>query len=486
MTVSPAAALRRLRALGRGARKRAGRRVGGEQSLRAVLLLAMVVSLDGADKGTLAVNAVSLEQAFGVGHTAIGLLASIASLTSAAFTLPIGVLTDRVVRVRLLGASILLWAVVTLLSGAATSYGWLVAARALLGAVTATSGPTVASLVGDYFPMADRARLYGYVLIGEFVGTGVGIAVTSAVSAALSWRYAVAWPAVPAAVLAWFAWRAREPARGGQNLPRQDLAAPEPEQRDAAGGPEPGAPQWPGDRAGTPAGSTALRRDADPADLPWLRVVGYVLRIRTMLIMIVASTLGYFFLAGVRTFAVLFATQQYGVTRGVAGILTLLVGAGGVVGLVVGGRTADRLLAGGRTNARVIVPVVSLFSASLVLAPGLLIPTPGIAVPLLILGTGLLAATNPPLDAARLDVVPPPLWGRAESVRTAARTLGEFAAPLFFGYASSHVFTTHGLRWTFLVSLLALLAASLLGILALRTYPGDVTAAAAATAPAAR
>jgi MFS family permease len=174
------------------------------------------------------------------------------------------------------------------------------------------------------------------------------------------------------------------------------------------------------------------------------------------------------------------------VRRGVAGGLTLLVGAGGIVGLVVGGRTADRLRAGGRADARVLVPVVSLLSSSLVLAPAIVVSAPGVAVPLLVLGTGLLAATNPPLDAARLDVVPPPLWGRAESVRTAARTLGEFTAPLFFGYASSHLFTAHGLRWTFLVCLSLLVVAGLLGILALRTYPGDVRAAAAVSASTGR
>ena len=472
MTVSPAAGLDRLRALARGARHRARRKTGGERSLRAVLMLAAVVSLDGADKGTLAVNAANLEHAFGVGHTALGLLASVTSLTGAAFTLPIGVLTDRMVRVRLLGGSIVLWSVVTLLSGAATSYVWLLAARALLGGVTATAGPTVASLVGDYFPMARRARLYGYVLVGEFAGTGLGLAITTLVSSTLSWRYAVAWPAVPAAVLAWFVWRAPEPARGGQTKPGGVAPAAERES------PGQGAEPEQGRKGGAPV------PEDDPANLPWLRVVWYVLRIKTVLIMIIASTLGYFFLAGVRTFAVLFATDQYGVSRGLAGTLTLLVGAGGLVGLVAGGRTADRLLAAGRTNARVLVPVVSLLSAPLALGPAIVLSPPGIAVPLLVLGTGLLAATNPPVDAARLDVVPPPLWGRAESVRTAARTLGEFAAPLFFGYASSHFFSSNGLRWTFLICLSSLVLAGLLGIFALRTYPRDVLVATGSPTPA--
>ncbi|MBY8882306.1 MFS transporter, partial [Actinacidiphila acidipaludis] len=363
MTVSPASGLDRVRALLRGARHRARRKTGAERQLRAVLMLAAVLSLDGADKGTLAVNAASLEHAFGVGHTELGLLASISSLTGAAFTLPVGVLTDRMVRVRLLGGSIVIWALVTLLSGAATTYVWLLAARALLGAVTATAGPTVASLVGDYFPMSRRARLYGYVLVGEFAGTGLGLAVTTVVSSLLSWRYAVAWPAVPAIVLAWFVWRAPEPARGGQGKARSDA---EPERGGQAAD---GRHQDPVHRLARETGAEGGTPvpEGDLTDLPWLRVVWYVLRIRTVLIMIIASTLGYFFLAGVRTFAVLFATQQYGVNRGEAGILTLLIGVGGLVGLVVGGRTADKLLAAGRANARVLVPVVSLLSAPLAL-----------------------------------------------------------------------------------------------------------------------
>lgn len=479
----------------------ARRKTGGEGSLRAVVMLAAVVGLDGADKGTLSVNAGSIEHAFGVGHTAIGLLASIATLTGAAFTLPVGVLTDRVVRVRLLGASIVLWSAATALSSIAPSYVWLVAARALLGAVTATAGPTVASLVGDYFPMERRARLYGYVLVGEFIGTGIGLAVTGAVTAVLSWRFAVAWPAVPALALAWSVWHAPEPARGGRS---RALTSPAAEQPPGTPGrepasPSPGEPQTPAPAqgsgrgayphdpqhivraAGTTSGGTAPDGHESPADLPWTRVIGYILRIRTVAIMIAASTLGYFFLAGVRVFAVLFATRQYGVTRGQASALILLVGAGAVAGLAVGGRTADRLLAAGRADARVIVPVVSLLTAPLVLAPALVASSPAVAVPLLVLGTGLLAATNPPLDAARLDVVPPPLWGRAESVRTAARALGEFAAPLVIGYASTHLFTAHGLRWTLLTSLSTLVVAGLLGLVALRTYPRDVAAAVAST-----
>ncbi|WP_438306098.1 hypothetical protein ACSHXN_40875 [Streptomyces sp. HUAS TT11] len=55
-------------------------------------------------------------------------------MTGAVFTLPVGVLTD-LVRGRLLGGSIVLWAVATGLSAAAPSFVWLVVVRGAVGAV---------------------------------------------------------------------------------------------------------------------------------------------------------------------------------------------------------------------------------------------------------------------------------------------------------------------------------------------------------------
>lgn len=473
------------------------RRVGGAAYVAPIVLLASVVSLDGADKGTLSVNARDLEQAFGIGHTGLGLLASVSSLTGAVFTLPVGVLSDRVVRVRLLGGSILLWAIATALSAVAPSFTWFIVTRAALGAVTATAGPTVASLVGDYFPVSRRAQLYGYVLMGEFLGTGVGLVMTTAVVSFASWRFAVAWPAVPAVLLAWAVWRAREPSRGGQapdyakDSERPSCHRRSEAQAEAAGAAEPPAEGLPTDDAPTrdtgyrlvveqdvPVRPKAVLRD-DPRRIAVPKAYAYVLHIRTVLIMITASSLGYFFFAGVRTFGVLFATEQYNISRTEASALILVVGAGGVAGLYAGGRTADRLLRSGHPNARVIVPTVSLLVSPLALAPAILLGSPWAALPLLIAGVTTVAATNPPLDAARLDIVPSGLWGTAESVRTALRTLGELGAPIVFGYVSASAFPAHGLRWTFLVCLAPLTGAGLLGLVALRTYPRDVATAAA-------
>ncbi|MFE0821517.1 hypothetical protein [Streptomyces sp. NPDC058847] len=195
--------------------------------------------------------------------------------------------------------------------------------------------------------------------------------------------------------------------------------------------------------------------------------------------MITASSLGYFFCAGVRTFGVLFATQQYGIPRSAASAMAIVIGAGGIIGLYLGGHEAARLLGADNLNGRILVPLVWLLVSPLILAPALLATSPLTAVPLLFLGGITVTAANPPLDAARLDVVPFGLWGTSESARTTMRTLGELAAPLLFGYMSARVFPSNGLRWTLLLGLAPVTAAGLLGLRALHTYPRDAATATA-------
>jgi hypothetical protein len=98
--------------------------------------------------------------------------------------------------------------------------------------------------------------------------------------------------------------------------------------------------------------------------------------------------------------------------------LTVVIGGGAVAGVYTGGRVADRLLRRGHIRARVLVPAVCLLALTPVLAPAIATTALAVALPLLLVGGFLLGAVNPPLDAARLDIIHPQLWGRAEGVRT--------------------------------------------------------------------
>jgi hypothetical protein len=105
--------------------------------------------------------------------------------------------------------------------------------------------------------------------------------------------------------------------------------------------------------------------------------------------------------------------------------------------------------------------------------PALSIPAPYIALPLLVAGAGLLGAANPPLDAARIDIVPQPLLGRAESVRSVLRGAADTSAPVVVGHVAGAV----GLPAAFLLMTPPLGLAAGLGVIALRTYPQDAAAA---------
>lgn len=63
-----------------------------------------------------------------------------------------------------------------------------------------------------------------------------------------------------------------------------------------------------------------------------------------------------------------------------------------------------------------------------------------LAVPLLVLAAGCLGAANPPPDAARLDIMVPRLWGRAEAVRSLLHNAGDAGAPLVFGVLAEAAF----------------------------------------------
>jgi predicted MFS family arabinose efflux permease len=486
---------------------------GGPARARVALTLAAVLAVNGADTGTISATANNLERVFGIGNTQIGLLLTIVSLTGAAFTIPAGILTDRTRRTRLLAGSIAAWAVATVVSGAATSYLWLLLARVALGVVTATTGPAVASLTGDYFPAADRARIYGLIVGGDLAGSGLGYLVSGDLSSLTTWRAAFWWLTLPTLVLAWAVWRLPEPARGGASriLPgeteilgqrdvrgtaERDTGTHARRQRRGPDREEPGLVQQAADGSGVrPQEDLVLRED--PTDRPVWWVLRYVLRVRTNVVIIIASALGYFYFAGLRAFAVIFATGHYEISKPVATFLIVVIGAGALAGVYVGGRFTDRLLRRGHLRARIAVPAVSLLALTPLLAAAIAVRLVPLALPLLILGAFLLGAPNPAMDAARLDIMPAQLWGRAEAVRTVLRSGGEAAAPLLFGYVSQYVFggpgssgggagsggvpagNPVGLEYTFLLFLGALLIAGLLALTGLRTYPRDVATATA-------
>jgi predicted MFS family arabinose efflux permease len=321
----------------------------------------------------------------------------------------------------------------------------------------------IASLVGDYFPASERGRIYGFVLAGELAGAGVGFAVTGEF-ASISWRAAFVILALPALVLAWFVFRLPEPTRGLSS--EEDRTQPTDAQRITA------------ERGIEPDPELVL--DRDPSRLSLAEATRYILRIRTNVVLIASSACAYYFLAGVQTFGIEFSTKQYGIPSELADILLLVVGSGAIVGVLAGGAIGDWLLRRGMIAGRMVVAALAAGATVALFAPAIFARSAVSAVPYLIFAVAFLSAQNPPLDAARLDIVVPYVWGRAEAVRTLVRTVAQALAPLVFGGVSDYVFGggRAGLQWTFALMILPLGASAFFLFRALGTYPRDVAAAA--------
>jgi MFS family permease len=470
-------------ALGRAGR--AGSRsltsaLGGRDRTRVILLLAATLALASADTATVGASALQLRDDLHINNTDVGLLVTVTSLVAAAASLPMGVLADRVTRTRLLGGAIVLWGAAMIWSATVSTFGHLVLARVFLGGVTAAAGPVIASLVGDWFHPSERGRIYSYIISGELIGSAIGFAVTGGI-ATLSWRAAFVILALPAFALGWLVFQLPEPTRGGS---RPLVSPTAPVEEGPAGDDEEvdqttDAQRIARERGIEPDPTLVIRGDPRRMSLP--DAVRYVLSIKTNVALILASAGGYFFLSGIQTFGVEFVTKQYGIAQALSSLVLLVVGAGGVAGVLLGGSLGDYLLHRGYLNGRILVSAVSATVSVVLFIPAIITRSPLTALPYIAFAALFLSAQNPPIDAARLDIVHPLLWGRAEGIRTFLRTMAQAFAPLLFGAVSDYIFGggRTGLQWTFVLMLLPLAASAYFLFTALRSYPRDVASASA-------
>jgi MFS family permease len=426
-----------------------------------VVLLAGVLALSSADAATVGASAIELRKHLNIDNFDVGLLVGVSSLVGAIAALPFGMLADRVQRTRTLAVAIVFWGVAMLWGATASSFGELLLSRLALGVVTAAAGPIVASLVGDYFPSRERGRIYSFILTGELL-------------------------ALPAFVLAYFLFRLPEPLRGGQGVLAADPAygSSVPEVVEAEVVPDIMTDAQRLAEAQHVAPDPALLELGSVENMGFFAAARYVMRVRTNVALIISGACGYYFLSGVQTFGVEFVSGEYHVNKVFANLLMLVVGGGAAAGVLIAGPLGDRLLKNGHLKGRIQVPAIAAVATVLLFIPALVTHSALTALPYIVFAGAALSAQNPPIDAARLDIVPPALWGRAEGIRTFVRSGAQALAPLLFGGVSDLLSRGHpisGLRWTFVIMLVPLGASAVYLFRAMRTYPTDVATAGVVT-----
>jgi predicted MFS family arabinose efflux permease len=129
------------------------------------------------------------------------------SLTS----IPLGILSDRWIRRKIIALGVLFWSAATFASGLASHFSVLLMARAAVGIGEAAYAPPANSLLSDTFPVHWRSRVLGLFNLGMFAGAALGLSLGGIFGEVIGWRVCLFLASVPGFLLAALTWNLREP-----------------------------------------------------------------------------------------------------------------------------------------------------------------------------------------------------------------------------------------------------------------------------------
>src|SRR5690349_21689220 len=155
-----------------------------------------------------------IRREWGLSDTALGLLGTVFTLLYAFVGLPLGRLSDRMQRRRLLAGGVFVWSLLTAASGIARNFSQLIVARLGVGVGEATCSPASTSLIGDLVPTTARARAMAIWMLGLPLGLGLANGAGGWILQNWGWRNAFYVAALPGVLCAIAALALREPKRG--------------------------------------------------------------------------------------------------------------------------------------------------------------------------------------------------------------------------------------------------------------------------------
>ena len=396
-------------------------------------VLGLVILMDEVDKNIVRGMITPIQEEFGVGDTAIGVLLACSLLISGLVTVPAGYLADRWVRTRAIGWTVVAWSGITAAGAAALSFPMLVGIRSALGFGQAVTEPSAASLLGDYYPPEERGKAFSIQQVMGIAGGGIGIALGGALSAIFNWRVGMLVAAVPALGVAFLAFKLREPKRGTADMMAAIGAGKVEHADDDEHQPlfEDGFVQFLKDMV------AGLRDD-----------MRTVLNIRTMRYACVGVAALLFTVTAILAWLGPYYERQLHFAQGQGeAIVGMLVLFGGVPGVIFGGRVADRWapkLQGGR----LALPAIFLFIGTTCFTAAYLFRAPagtdevtwsvaGPAIALQFIGVFVMTMAIPGLRAGLTDAIPAHLRGTGFAAFNLAAVIGgQAAAPLIVGAIS--------------------------------------------------
>jgi MFS transporter, Spinster family, sphingosine-1-phosphate transporter len=415
-----------------------------------------------------AANIIALKLGFGV--DGIGYLASAFLIVYTLFTIPLGIWADRSNRKNVVGFCVAVWSATTALSALSFNFASLFFSRMLLGFGEAGYFPAGTALMGDYFPQASRSRIMSLWSVAQYIGILVGFVLGGTLAGlyAGGWRLAFLFTGIPGLIVAFLAWRLREPRR---NQADEEAAA----ELDAAAlsvDPRPSAPQ--------------------PATTNPFIQFRTLLCIKSLVVLIVMQIFAFFVLAVASVFLPTILQQRdfYHLSSSQAGLFSgVVIVVGGLIGTILGGYTADWLNRY-HQGARILVCGIGFLLSAPLFAVSVTVHNFSIFTIFFILTTILISFYNGPSTAATQDIAPAALRASAVAVSLLfAHLLGDAFSPTIVGILAKSFDPTGGTHFAqsiagrdiahalLITCTPALVIAGLVGIFGARWMKTDVAAA---------
>jgi MFS transporter, Spinster family, sphingosine-1-phosphate transporter len=221
----------------------------------------------------------------------------------------VGRLADFWPRKRILIVAVVVWSIVTALSGLATGFLSLLVFRALTGLGEGAYFPTALSLIGDLFPKSQRGRAIALHGACTTLGGSAGYAIGGSMGERFGWRIPFLLAIVPGLILATvIGILLREPKRGMD----ADVRAP-------------------------PATETPRASAAEMKPRPYLGIVTSY----PVLVTATAALFASFAMNGLNSFLPMYLERERGVSVADAGLLTGAFFSATLIGQLSGGFASD-------------------------------------------------------------------------------------------------------------------------------------------------
>jgi len=179
----------------------------------ALTLLLSVNMLNYVDRQVLYAVFPLIKGDFHLSDTELGLLGSAFMVCYMASAPLCGWLGDRLSRVKVASCGLMLWSVATGLSGFASGYRPLLAARTAVGVGEASFSTVSPGLLSDYFPVDVRGRVLSIFYLAIPVGSALGYLLGGILGQSFGWQAAFLMVGIPGLILVLPVWLLQEAGR---------------------------------------------------------------------------------------------------------------------------------------------------------------------------------------------------------------------------------------------------------------------------------